>query len=172
TALPTGRGILYICGEAAMFGRNSTRHMHSGQPYVIIAGCGSLGREAARRLAAAGATVTGLSRSPEAVPGVRGVPVDLADTGACLAAADAIAATTADPPDIVFCASSARGGGAAGYRSIYVDGLRNVMAAFPRRRHLVFTGSTSVYAQTDGSEVTEDSPAEPARETGQILREA
>jgi nucleoside-diphosphate-sugar epimerase len=36
---------------------------------------------------------------------------------------------------------------------------------------LLFTSSTSVYAQTDGSEVTEESPAGPDRETGKILRE-
>jgi nucleoside-diphosphate-sugar epimerase len=36
---------------------------------------------------------------------------------------------------------------------------------------LIFTSSTSVYAQIDGSEVTEESPAEPDRETGKILRE-
>ena len=35
----------------------------------------------------------------------------------------------------------------------------------------IFTSSTSVYPQTDGSEVTEDSPADPDRETAQILRE-
>ncbi len=39
------------------------------------------------------------------------------------------------------------------------------------RRRTVYTGSTSVYAQTDGAWVDESSPAEPDRETGRILRE-
>ena len=34
---------------------------------------------------------------------------------------------------------------------------------------LLFTSSTSVYAQTDGSVVTEESPAIPDRETGSLL---
>ena len=36
----------------------------------------------------------------------------------------------------------------------------------------MFTSSTSVYAQTDGSIVTEESPAVPDRETGRLLLEA
>ena len=36
---------------------------------------------------------------------------------------------------------------------------------------MIFTSSTSVYAQTDGSLVTETDSAEPERETGKILRE-
>jgi nucleoside-diphosphate-sugar epimerase len=36
---------------------------------------------------------------------------------------------------------------------------------------LLYTSSTSVYAQVEGGWVTEESPAEPPRETGRILRE-
>ena len=39
-------------------------------------------------------------------------------------------------------------------------------------RFLIFTGSTAVYAQTSGDVVTEESPAEPHRETGKILLDA
>jgi nucleoside-diphosphate-sugar epimerase len=46
---------------------------------------------------------------------------------------------------------------------------RNFLDAFAGAR-LIFTSSTSVYSQTDGAAVNEDSPAEPPRETGQILR--
>ena len=35
----------------------------------------------------------------------------------------------------------------------------------------IYTSSTSVYAQTDGSIVTEECPAEPASETSQVLVE-
>jgi nucleoside-diphosphate-sugar epimerase len=37
---------------------------------------------------------------------------------------------------------------------------------------VVFTGSTSVYAQTDGTWVSEESATQPDRETGRILLEA
>jgi nucleoside-diphosphate-sugar epimerase len=71
---------------------------------------------------------------------------------------------------IVHCAASGRGGAAA-YQRVYVDGCRNLADAFPGTP-LLFTSSTSVYAQTDGSLVTEESEAIPDRETGHLLREA
>ena len=71
---------------------------------------------------------------------------------------------------IVHCAASGRGGAEA-YQHVYVDGCRNLAEAFPGTR-LLFTSSTSVYAQTDGSVVTEASPAIPDRETGTLLLEA
>jgi nucleoside-diphosphate-sugar epimerase len=68
---------------------------------------------------------------------------------------------------IVHCAASGRGGAEA-YQRVYVDGCRNLTSSFPGLP-LLFTSSTSVYAQIDGSVVTEDSPAVPDRETGQLL---
>ncbi len=71
---------------------------------------------------------------------------------------------------IVHCAASGRGGAEA-YQHVYVEGCRNLTATFPGVP-LLFTSSTSVYAQTDGSIVTEESPAIPDRETGLLLLEA
>jgi nucleoside-diphosphate-sugar epimerase len=71
---------------------------------------------------------------------------------------------------IVHCAASGRGGAEA-YQQVYVNGCRNLTARFPGVP-LLFTSSTSVFAQTDGSVVTEDSPAIPDRETGRLLLEA
>lgn len=141
-------------------------------PVSVIAGCGYLGSAVARRLAAAGRDVIALSRSPagrDSVPDVRFVSGDLtAESGLT----DAVRAVDGRLPVLIFCASSPRGAGAAGYRDIYLTGLRNLLRAFPEHRRLLFTGSTSVYAQCGGEWVTEESPAKPARETGRILREA
>ena len=71
---------------------------------------------------------------------------------------------------IVHCAASGRGGAEA-YQHVYADGCRNLAEVFPGTP-LLFTSSTSVYAQTDGSVVTEESPAIPDRETGNLLLEA
>ncbi len=68
---------------------------------------------------------------------------------------------------IVHCAASGRGGAEA-YQHVYVDGCRHLAEAFPGTP-LLFTSSTSVYAQIDGSVVTEESPAIPDRETGELL---
>ncbi len=71
---------------------------------------------------------------------------------------------------IVHCAASGRGGAPA-YQQVYVDGCQNLCDAFPGTP-LLFTSSTSVYAQIDGELVTEDSPAIPDRDTGRLLLEA
>ncbi len=74
------------------------------------------------------------------------------------------------PDVVVHCASSGRGGADA-YRAVYRDGLEHLLDAFSPKR-LIFTGSTSVYSQVDGGWVSEESPAEPDRETGRVLLEA
>jgi nucleoside-diphosphate-sugar epimerase len=68
---------------------------------------------------------------------------------------------------IVHCAASGRGGAEA-YQRVYVDGCRNLIERFPGVP-LLYTSSTSVYAQIDGSIVTEESPTVPDRETGSLL---
>ncbi len=88
---------------------------------------------------------------------------DVGDPQAVRALADLVPR----PDFIVHCASSSRGG-AETYRHVYQNGCRHLLEAFPGIP-LLFTSSTSVYGQTDGSEVTEESPAEPERETGKIL---
>ena len=81
---------------------------------------------------------------------------------------DAEAVKKLPPADfIVHCAASGRGGAEA-YQHVYVDGCRNLAEVFPGTP-LLFTSSTSVYAQTDGSVVTEESPAIPDRETSSLL---
>jgi nucleoside-diphosphate-sugar epimerase len=71
---------------------------------------------------------------------------------------------------VIHCASS-RGGDAEIYRQLYLDGARNFLEIFPKSK-VLFTSSTSVYAQRDGSWVTEESATKPMRETSRILLEA
>ena len=101
------------------------------------------------------------------------VPVSLSGDDGSTACDVGVRAAVAELPAadfIVHCAASGRGGAAA-YQHVYVDGCRNLTEVFPSTP-LLFTSSTSVYAQTDGSVVTEDSPAIPDRETGVLLLEA
>ena len=73
---------------------------------------------------------------------------------------------------VVNCVSSTKGG-VEEYREVYVNGSRNLIewlgAASPKK--FVYTSSTSVYGQTDGSLVKEDSVTEPASETSKLLVE-
>lgn len=141
---------------------------------ILVAGCGYLGARIAALLHDAGTQVTGLTHSPESAhhlaEGVpwRVEPCDISDAAAVTSLAQNLGATYVRC--VVHCASSGRGG-AGEYRRVYVDGVRNLSAAFQNAR-IVFTSSTSVYSQTDGSVVTETDAALPEKETGRLLVEA
>ena len=139
-----------------------------GSKKVVFAGCGFLGDAAAGLFLDSGWSVLGLCATQESAE-------RLADRPYSVLAADIsqplLVPEGWESPDLVIhCASSGRGGADA-YRAVYRDGLKNLIEAF-RPRRAIFTGSTSVYAQTDGSWITEESPAEPDRETGHVLLEA
>lgn len=122
---------------------------------LLLIGHGYLGREIARVFCMAGWMVVPVSLSG----GDDSLACDVGDLKQVksLPVADFI----------VHCAASGRGGAEA-YQRVYVDGCRILTEAFPGVP-LLFTSSTSVYSQTDGSTVTEDSPALPERETGRLL---
>ena len=131
----------------------------------FIAGCGFVGLATARLLHGRGWRVIGGTHATEsAALAGEAFPVvacDITDRAALsrIGAVDAV----------IHCASSRRGG-VEQYRAVYLEGARALAETLAPRQFL-FTSSTSVYAQTNGSIVTEESPAEPDRETGRILRE-
>jgi len=133
----------------------------------LVAGCGYVGSALAASLAAEGHAAFGLRRRPEGLPpGVQPVAADLGDRRALAAAL---------PPDLdaVVYATSADGPDPAAYRRAYVEGLANLLALLPvPGPRVLFTSSTSVYGQDDGTWVDESSPTEPRGETGRILLEA
>jgi nucleoside-diphosphate-sugar epimerase len=140
-------------------------------PLIIIAGCGFVGRATARLFSESGWDVAGLTHSAESAAALKAepfpvLPCDISDP----AAVQSVVTRFGSGVDaVIHCASSGRGGADA-YRSVYLEGSRNLLAALAPKRFL-FTSSTSVYAQIDGGWVTEESPAEPPRETGRLLRE-
>jgi nucleoside-diphosphate-sugar epimerase len=74
---------------------------------------------------------------------------------------------------VVNCVSSG-GGGLEEYRSIYLQGTRNLLewlGARPPGKFL-YTSSTAVYGQDDGSVVDESAPTEPLAATARVLVEA
>src|SRR5436309_14068859 len=126
-------------------------------PRVLIAGCGYIGQAAADLFHAGGWVVEGWTRSAESAASlsakpypVRGVDVSKpAQLAECAGMFDAL----------VHCASSS-GGDAEMYRKVYLDGARNLLETFPGSK-LLFTSSSSVYDQRDGSWVTEESETKP-----------
>lgn len=121
-------------------------------------GAGYLGAEVLRRFREGGWDACGVSLSG----GDGLLACDVGDAGSVDGLPDADA--------VVHCASSGRGGEDA-YRKVYLEGCKNIVRRFPEAR-ILFTSSTSVYAQVNGETVDETSDATPDRGTGQILLEA
>lgn len=137
---------------------------------VLIVGCGYVGLPLGTELARQGHEVFGLRRSNTGsaqllAAGIKPVTADVTQP--------ATLKELAGPFDwVVNCVSSSRGG-AEEYRDVYLQGTRNLLgwlAPSPPQK-FVYTSSTSVYGQTDGSAVKESSPTEPVAETGRILVE-
>jgi nucleoside-diphosphate-sugar epimerase len=137
-------------------------------PRILIAGCGYVGKATALLFRESGWEVEGWTHSGDSAEKLSSLPVvvravDIADR-------DQVYSAAANKFDrIIHCASSA-GGDASEYRRVYLDGARNLLDVFAGTP-LLFTSSTSVYAQRDGSWVTERDLAEPIHESGRILRE-
>ena len=136
-------------------------------PRILIAGCGYVGQATADLFHAAGWTVEGWTRSAESAAKLSAKPypvyaVDVADR-------DQVYARDGILDAVIHCASSG-GGGLDAYRQVYLNGARSLLDRFAGSK-VIFTSSTSVYAQRDGSWVTEKSETKPARETGRILLE-
>ena len=138
-------------------------------PKVLIAGCGFVGLATARLFAQRGGEVVGLTHSEESAAKLAGEAFPVCACDITSRAAVQARAHLAPFDAVIHCASSGRGG-AEQYRRVYLEGAHNLAAVFAPAT-LLFTSSTSVYAQTDGAWVTEESPAEPDRETGRLLRE-
>ncbi len=136
-------------------------------PRLLIAGFGYVGQAAAKVFRAAGWDIEGWTFSAESAQKFADVafPIRALDIGNI----DQVRDATGRFDWIIHCASS-RGGDVEQYRRVYLDGARNLVRCFSEAR-LLFTSSTSVYAQTDGAWVDESSPAQPTRETGKILKE-
>jgi nucleoside-diphosphate-sugar epimerase len=138
---------------------------------ILVVGCGYIGWPLAVNLARAGHEVHGMRRSFP--PAIEADPPGLVRLQADITRPATLEHLPAGYDWVVLCAASG-GGGPEAYRSLYVEGTRNVMdwlAGGPPRK-LVYTSSTSVYGQDDGSVVDEASPTHPPTETGQLLVQA
>lgn len=134
---------------------------------ALIIGLGYVGQALAAELVSQGHDVAGIRRSP--------LPEAGALTGCRVLLADVTSPETLPalerPFDWVVNCVAASGGGPDQYGAVYLEGTANVLRWLERGppQKLVYTSSTGVYGQTDGSHVTEQSRTEPATETGKIL---
>jgi nucleoside-diphosphate-sugar epimerase len=135
----------------------------------LIIGCGYLGRRVAQRWLDAGDDVCALTRSEENAASLRqlGIKPLLGD----VTQADSL--HTLPECDTILHAVGFDRSAAPSKREVYVDGLRNVLNRLTGRcGRFLHVSSTSVYGQEDGELIDEDSPCEPAHESGQICLDA
>jgi nucleoside-diphosphate-sugar epimerase len=136
-------------------------------PRILIAGCGYIGEATGDLFHAANWNVEGWVHSKESAERLSKKPYSVRVVDISQRAQLAQRAGVFDA--VIHCVSS-RGGDAEIYRHVYLNGARNLVERFPKTT-ILFTSSTSVYAQCDGSWVTEESEAKPLRETSRILLE-
>lgn len=118
---------------------------------VLIAGCGDLGGRLGVALTAQGHEVYGIRRDVTKLPeGIKPIAGDLA-------------AGNFEVPtglDYVFYTAAAGKYNDMAYYQAYVSGVRNLLEAIKGQKikRVFFTSSTSVFGQSDGEWVTEESP--------------
>jgi nucleoside-diphosphate-sugar epimerase len=134
---------------------------------ILIAGCGYVGEAAADLFHGQGWEVEGWTGSGQSAARLanRPYPVRAVD----ITELEAVSASPREFDVVVQCVSTS-GGDVEDYRRLYLGGARTLIHRFPSSR-FIFTSSTSVYGQTNGTVVDETSPAEPSHEKGKILRE-
>lgn len=137
---------------------------------VLVAGLGWLGEAVARELAAAGHEVTGVRRrfTDEAglqAAGIRPLVCDLADFHAVRRLPDV---------DAVVVCTAPHAAGEDAYGEAYLEVNEALLERYGggSLNAYVYTSSTSVFGQSGGEDVDEDTPVRPVGKTAEILVEA
>jgi nucleoside-diphosphate-sugar epimerase len=132
---------------------------------TLIIGCGYLGERLGARLHQQGARVFGTVRSARraALIAALGIEPVIAD----VLVPDSL--TRLPEVERVFYSVGFDRTAGVSMRTVYVDGLRNVLDALPPSvARFVYAGSTGVYGQIDGEWVDETSPTCPQHESGRV----
>ena len=135
----------------------------------LVVGCGYLGEPIAEHWLRAGHRVHVLTRSADHASrfSAQGMFPILGDVTR--------PETLTELPNVehVLCALGYDRRSGLPIKTIYVDGLKYLLAALPRTiTRFVYVSSTGVYGQNDGSWVDENSPCHPTREGGVACLEA
>jgi nucleoside-diphosphate-sugar epimerase len=135
---------------------------------VLIIGCGYVGIPLGQELVRLGHEVFGARRSADALETLKAAGIHPLVVDICKR--EDLENLPRDFDWVVNTVSSNKGG-AAEYQDVYLNGTRNLIEFFASNppKKFVYTSSTSVYGQVDGSLVKESSPTEPLGETSQIL---
>lgn len=143
----------------------------AGDKRVFVVGCGYLGRAVVELARAKGWVVTALTRNVAKAAELRetyGIEVIVAD----LDSPEWHPQISAEGVLIVNCVSSG-GGGVEGYQKSYFNGMQSVLAWAKTgpARGLIYTGSTSVYPDSDGGWIDEATPVAASTPLNEVLLE-
>jgi nucleoside-diphosphate-sugar epimerase len=136
---------------------------------TLIVGCGYLGERVGGELVRRGEQVFGSVRSAGRAEAIArlGIEPVIADVvrPETVGGLPAIAR-------VFYCVGFDRSSGDA-IRAVYVGGLTNLLERLPdSARRIVYASSTSVYGQSGGDWVDEDSPTAPVTSSGKVCLEA
>jgi nucleoside-diphosphate-sugar epimerase len=132
----------------------------------LIIGCGYLGRRLAARWQQQGhevfATTRKIQRAAEfSALGWNPILCDVLNPGLEL-----------PPVDVVVIAVGFDRGSGRSMREVYVDGLKNVLSGLSGAPRVIHVSSTSVYGQSSGEIVDENSATTPEEMSGKVVLEA
>jgi nucleoside-diphosphate-sugar epimerase len=136
---------------------------------ILIIGCGSIGTQLAHNLAAKGHDVTGLKRNPP--------KLDIGEIN-YFTADISLAYQLEELPldfEFIYFIVSPDGRNKESYQAIYEIGLTNLIDRFAKEGaspNWIFVSSTSVYGQSEGEWVDEESIAQPDNITSQYIGQA
>jgi nucleoside-diphosphate-sugar epimerase len=135
---------------------------------VLILGCGYAGIPLGAELVRQGHEVFGVRRTTDAAEVLKSAGIQFIQ--ADVTRRDDLEKIPGPFDWVVNLVSSTRGGAEA-YRQVYLEGTRHLIdwLGHSPPKKFIYTSSTSVYGQSDGSLVKESSPTEPSSETSQIL---
>lgn len=141
-------------------------------PKALVIGCGFVGEVVADLLFQAGWGVSATCRTELAAGHFarnarKPYPVQACD----VTQSASLRLFSSSQLDAVFFCASSRGGDAEAYRALYLQGSRNIFRTLHPGK-ILFTSSTSLYAQENGEVVDEQSPTVPRHSAGKILLEA
>jgi nucleoside-diphosphate-sugar epimerase len=137
--------------------------------HLVIFGAGYVGTAIAREAIKRGMRVTALTRNPEKAAALRKLGVTSVEGD--LAGTTWHSQIEGKVERVLNCVSSG-GGGLAGYEQSYLRGMESILTwarAGGRVGTLVYTSSTSVYPQGEGTRVDESAPTGENGERGKVL---
>ena len=132
---------------------------------VLIVGCGQLGNRLPDYLDESLWQLSGMRRRvADVAPGIKAIAADYTD-------AESLHRVLAElQPDYIVLTLTPASRSAEGYERGYLRGVKNLLASLLYRpRRIVFVSSTSVYAQSNGEWINEESSASATSYSGSTM---